>query len=101
MLLTLFFSLVYFFTIGHITAAAGFAAEVFPTRVRGTGSNIIAGTEWLGFVAAALAGPIMFANLGYAWTLIIWLVVCPVIAATCALGMRRVAPGTVLEEISR
>lgn len=100
-LLTLFFSLVYFFTIGHITAAAGFAAEVFPTRVRGTGSNIIAGMEWLGFVGAALAGPIMFAGLGYAWTLIVWLVICPVIAAACALGMRRVAPGTVLEEISR
>jgi MFS family permease len=100
-LLTLFFSLVYFFTIGHITAAAGFAAEVFPTRVRGTGANIIAGMEWLGFVAAALAGPIMFESLGYATTLIIWLCVCPLIAAACALGMRRVAPGAELEEISR
>jgi Sugar (and other) transporter len=100
-LLTLFFSLVYFFTIGHITAAAGFAAEVFPTRVRGTGANIIAGMEWLGFVGAALAGPVMFESLGYAGTLIIWLVVCPLIAAAAALGMRRVAPGSVLEEISR
>lgn len=100
-LLTLFFSLVYFFTIGHITAAAAFAAEVFPTRVRGTGTNIVAGAEWLGFVGAALAGPLMFAGIGYAWTLIVWLVLCPLIAAGCALGMRRVAPGTELEEISR
>ena len=75
--------------------------RVLPDPVRGTGADIIAGTEWLGFVGAALAGPIMFAGLGYAWTLTIWLVVCPVIAAACALGMRRVAPGTVLEEISR
>jgi len=100
-LLTVFYSMVYFFTIGHITAAAGFAAEVFPTRVRATGANLVAGMEWLGFVGAALAGPRMFAGIGYTWTLIIWLVICPLIAATCALGMRRVAPGTALEEIAR
>ena len=100
-LLTVFYSMVYFFTIGHITAAAGFAAEVFPTRVRATGANLVAGMEWVGFVAAALAGPRLFASIGYTWTLTIWLVVCPLIAAGCAMGMRRVVPGTTLEDIAR
>ncbi|NDK88798.1 MFS transporter [Gordonia desulfuricans] len=99
--LTIFYSMVYFFTLGHITAAAGFAAEVFPTRVRATGANLVAGMEWVGFVAAGLAGPRMFNGIGFAWTLTIWLVICPLIAAACALGMKRVAPGATLEEIAR
>ena len=99
-LLTLFYSMVYFFTIGHVTAAAGFAAEVFPTRVRGTGANIVAGMEWVGFFLAALLGPHMFAGLGYTTTLTIWLCVCPLVAAACALGMKRVAPDAVLEDIA-
>jgi MFS family permease len=99
-LLTLFYSLVYFFTIGHVTAAAGFAAEVFPTRVRGTGANIVAGMEWVGFFLAALFGPRMFAGLGYTTTLTIWLCVCPLVAAACALGMKRVKPDAVLEDIA-
>jgi len=98
-LLTLFYSLVYFFTLGHVTAAAGFAAEVFPTRVRGTGANIVAGMEWIGFFLAALFGPRMFAGLGYTTTLTIWLCICPLVAAACALGMKRVRPDAVLEDI--
>ncbi|MFC8178853.1 MFS transporter [Rhodococcus sp. NPDC057297] len=100
-LLTIFYSGVYFFTIGHITAAAGFAAEVFPTRVRATGANLVAGMEWVGFVAAALAGPRLFAGIGYTATLLIWLVICPLVAAACAMGMRRVAPGASLEAIAQ
>lgn len=99
--LTIGYSLIYFFIVGHITSAVGFASEVFPTRVRGTGANLLAGMEWIGFLGAALAGPRMFAAIGTPATLAIWLGLCPLLAASCAMGMRRVAPKTVLEDISQ
>ena len=99
--LTIGYALIYFFVVGHITSAVGFASEVFPTRVRGTGANLVAGLEWIGFLAAALAGPRMFAALGIPTTLAIWLFLCPLVAAGCALGMKRVPPGRVLEQIAR
>jgi len=98
--LTIGYSLVYFFVVGHITSAVGFASEVFPTRVRGTGANVLAGMEWMGFLGAAFAGPPMLSSLGVPTSLAIWLFVCPLIAAGCALGMRRVAPKATLEEIA-
>ena len=76
-------------------------AGPLPTRVRGTGANLVAGMEWIGFLAAALAGPRMFAALGIPTTLAIWLFLCPLVAAGCALGMKRVPPGRVLEQIAR
>jgi putative MFS transporter len=99
--LTIGYSLIYFFLAGHITAAVGYAAEIFPTRVRGTGANLVAGMEWFGFFCAALLGPYMFDAFGVPITLLIWLTICPLVAVACAAGMRRVRPGTVLEEIAR
>ena len=100
-LLTVFYSAFYFFTLGHVTSAVGFAAEVFPTRVRGTGSNLVAGSEWIGFMVAALTGPWLLANAGYSTTLTMWCVGAPLIGAVCALCMERVPPQKVLEDIRR
>lgn len=100
-LLTAFYALFYFFTLGHITSAVGFAAEVFPTRVRGTGSNLVAGSEWIGFVVAALTGPWLLHNAGYTTTLMLWCVVAPLIGALSAMAMKRIAPQAVLESIHR
>ena len=100
-LLTIFYALFYFFTIGHITAAVAFAAEVFPTRVRGTGTNLVAASEWAGFVLAGLTGPFLLNNVGYSFTLTLWCVISPLLAAVAALSMRRVAPGKLLEEVHR
>lgn len=99
--LTVGYSLIYFFLAGHITAAVGYAAEVFPTRVRGTGANLVAGMEWIGFFCAALFGPYLFDAIGVPTTLLIWLTICPLVAVGCAAGMRRIRPGTVLEDIAR
>jgi len=99
--LTIGYSLIYFFVVGHITSAVGFTAEVFPTRVRGTGANLVAGVEWIGFFCAALVGPHMLNSMGVSTSLLIWLFICPIIAAAAAMSMRRVAPRTVLEEIAR
>jgi MFS family permease len=100
-LLTVFYALFYFFTLGHITSGVGFAAEVFPTRVRGTGSNLVAGAEWTGFVVAALTGPWLLHTAGYTAALTTWCVVAPLVAAAAAMCMKRIAPQTVLEEIHR
>ncbi len=99
-LLTLFYSLFYFFCPGHIPSAVGFAAEVFPTRVRGTGANLVAGAEWLGFMVAAATGPWLLSTVGFTWTLLLWCVIPQLLAACCALGMKRIRPNTILEEIS-
>lgn len=99
--LTIGYSLIYFFLAGHVTAAVGFAAEIFPTRVRATGANLVAGMEWIGFMLAALFGPRMFSAFGIPATLIVWLVICPAAAAACALSMKRVPPGTVLEDVAQ
>lgn len=99
-LLTIFYGLFYFFTIGHITAAVAFAAEVFPTRVRDTGTNLVAASEWIGFVLAGLTGPFLLNHVGYSFTLTLWCVISPLVAAA-ALSMRRVAPGKLLEEVHR
>ncbi len=98
-LLTTFYALFYFFTIGHITAAVGFAAEVFPTRIRGTGSNLVAGSEWLGFMVAGSTGPWLLSHAGYATTLVLWCVAAPLMGAFAALCMKRIPPKVVLEEI--
>ncbi|MFX1689800.1 MFS transporter [Paraburkholderia sp. A2RI-6] len=100
-LLTVFYALFYFFTLGHITSAVGFAAEVYPTRVRGTGSNLVAGAEWTGFVIAAMTGPWLLHNAGYTTALMMWCVIGPLVAAVAAMCMKRIAPQTVLEEIHR
>jgi MFS family permease len=100
-LLTVFYALFYFFTLGHVTSAVGFAAEVFPTRVRGTGSNLVAGSEWIGFMVAALTGPWLLNHAGYTTTLTIWCVAAPLLAAVSAMSMKRIAPQTVLEQIHR
>lgn len=100
-LLTVFYALFYFFTLGHVTSAVGFAAEVYPTRVRGTGTNLVAGAEWTGFVVAALTGPWLLHNAGYTTALLAWCVIGPLIAAMSAMSMRRIAPKTVLEDIHR
>ena len=100
-LLTIFYGLFYFFTIGHITAAVAFPAEVFPTRVRGTGTNLVAASEWIGFVLAGLTGPFLLNHVGYSFTLTLWCVISPLVAAAAALSMRRVAPGKLLEEVHR
>lgn len=100
-LLTIFYALFYFFTLGHVTSAVGFASEVFPTRVRGTGSNLVAGSEWLGFMVAAITGPWLLHHAGYSVTLTMWCVAAPLIAAIAALSMVRVKPQTILEEIRR
>jgi len=99
-LLTAFYALFYFFTLGHITSAVGFAAEVFPTRVRGTGANLVAGSEWLGFVVAGLTGPWLLKNIGYSSTLLLWCVIAQLVAAAAAMCMQRVRPQTVLEAIA-
>ena len=98
--MTIFYGLFYFFTIGHITAAVAFAAEVFPTRVRDTGTNLVAASEWIGFVLAGLTGPFLLNHVGYSFTLTLWCVISPLVAAA-ALSMRRVAPGKLLEEVHR
>ena len=100
-LLTIFYALFYFFTLGHVTSAVGFASEVFPTRVRGTGSNLVAGSEWLGVMVAAITGPWLLHHAGYSVTLPMWCVAAPLIAAIAALSMVRVKPQTILEEIRR
>ncbi|WP_459697785.1 MFS transporter [Acidisoma sp. C75] len=100
-LLTIFYAGFYFFTIGHITSAVGFASEVFPTRVRGTGANLVAGSEWLGFMVAAMTGPWLLAHAGYSVTLMMWCVAAPIIGAICALSMKHVPPRRILEEIQR
>lgn len=99
--LTIGYSLIYFFVVGHITSAVGFASEVFPTRVRGSGANLLAGMEWAGFFAAALLGPRMLSWVGVPVSLAIWLFICPLIAAACAVSMRRVAPRAVLETVAQ
>lgn len=99
--LTIGYSLIYFFVVGHITSAVGFISEVFPTRVRGTGANLVGGMEWLGFLAAALVGPRMLTSMGVSTSLLVWLCICPFIATACVLGMRRVAPKTVLEDVAQ
>jgi hypothetical protein len=83
------------------TAAVAFAAEVFPTRVRGTGTNLVAASEWIGFVLAGLTGPFLLNHVGYSFTLTLWCVISPLVAAAAALSMRRVAPGKLLEEVHR
>ncbi len=100
-LLTIFYSAFYFFTLGHVTSAVGFAAEVFPTRVRGTGSNLVAGSEWIGFMVAALTGPWLLTNAGYSTTLMMWCVGAPLMSAVSALCMERVPPQKVLEDVRR
>jgi len=100
-LLTAFYAMFYFFTIGHITAAVGFAAEVFPTRVRGTGSNLVAGSEWIGFMVAGSTGPWLLSHTGYTVTLLLWCVAAPIAAAIAAMCMKRVPPQAVLESIRR
>ena len=100
-LLTIFYSAFYFFTLGHVTSAVGFAAEVFPTRVRGTGSNLVAGSEWIGFMVAALTGPWLLTHAGYSTTLMMWCVGAPLVGAVCALSMDRVPPQKVLEDVRR
>ena len=101
LLLTVFYAAFYFFTLGHITSAVGFAAEVFPTRVRGTGSNLVAGSEWIGFVVAALTGPWLLNHFGYTGTLMMWCVAAPLVGAVAAMLMARIAPQAVLESIHR
>lgn len=100
-LLTAFYAMFYFFTLGHVTSAVGLASEVFPTRVRGTGSNLVAGSEWIGFVVAAITGPWLLHHVGYTVTLVMWCVAAPLIAAFSAMCMKRIPPQTVLEQISR
>lgn len=100
-LLTIFYAGFYFFTIGHITSAAGFATEVFPTRVRGTGCNLVGAAEWFGFMVAAISGPWLLAHAGYSTTLTMWCVIAPLVAAFCALCMKSVPPQTILEEVHR
>lgn len=100
-LLTIFYAGFYFFTIGHITSAAGFATEVFPTRVRGSGCNLVGASEWFGFMVAAITGPWLLAHAGYSTTLVMWCVAAPIIAAVCALCMKHVPPQTILEHIHR
>ncbi len=99
LMLTVFYSLFYFFTLGHITSAVGFAAEVFPTRVRGTGANLVAGSEWVGFVVAAATGPWLLANAGFNGTLMIWCLIAEVAAAFFAMCIKRIPPNKVLEEV--
>lgn len=100
-LLTLFYAAFYFFTLGHITSAVGFASEVFPTRVRGTGANLVAGSEWLGFMIAAITGPWLLAHAGYSITLMLWCVAAPLVGAVCALCMKHVPPRKILEQVQR
>jgi len=99
LMLTVFYSLFYFFTLGHITSAIGFATEVFPTRVRGTGANLVAGSEWVGFIVAGATGPWLLANLGFTSTLMLWCLAAQVLAAGFALCVKRIPPNTVLEEV--
>lgn len=98
--ITVMYALFYCFSAGHIPSAVAYAAEVFPTRVRGTGTNLVAGTEWLAFAAAGLMGPILFNSIGYTGTLFFWLTVCELIAMVAILCCRRVAPNTELEDIA-
>ncbi|MCB8881102.1 MFS transporter [Acidisoma cellulosilytica] len=100
-LLTIFYAGFYFFTLGHVTSAAGFATEVFPTRVRGTGCNLVGASEWFGFMVAAITGPWLLSHAGYSATLVMWCVAAPLIAAVCALCMKHVPPRTILEHVHR
>lgn len=98
--ITIFYSLFYFFTIGHMGAAPGFALESFPTRVRGTGMSVFSAAVWVGFIAAALSGPPLFAAIGESGAVLVWAGVASFAAAAFALGMRRVVPGQELESVA-
>jgi MFS family permease len=100
-LLTTFYAMYYFFTLGHITSGVAFAAEVFPTRVRGTGANLVAGSEWAANMVGALTGPWLLHNAGYTVTLVMWCVAAPLVAAIFAMCMKRVPPQKDLAEIHR
>lgn len=98
--ITTCYSLFYFFTIGHMGAAPGFALESFPTRVRGTGMAVFTTAVWIGFIAAAFTGPMMFAAVGKDGAVLVWACIASLVAAACAACARGVTPGLELETIA-
>ena len=70
-------------------------------RIRCEISHAQRGSEWLGFMVAAITGPWLLHHAGYSITLTMWCVAAPLIAAVAALCMVRVAPQTILEAIHR
>ncbi|QSE86079.1 MFS transporter [Rhodococcus koreensis] len=97
--LTIGYSLFYFFGVAHISAAIGFVAESFPTRLRGSGTNFATAAQMIGFMFAGLTGPMLLNSVGVVASMWIWLVVFQLIAAFALLGMKRIRPGTELADV--
>lgn len=95
-----FYGLFYFFSIGQMGSAPGFVAEVFPTRVRGTGMALLVAAASGGFIIASATGPATLAAFGYSGALFLWCGLASFVAAAMALGARRIRPGLDLEAIS-
>ncbi|GMX60094.1 MFS transporter [Paenibacillus elgii] len=98
--IVIWYSIFYFFGVGSQGVNIAFSVEVFPTRVRGSGSSLVSGAAWLGFILAGLSGPIFFNRFGVSGAVFIWTCLLMVISLLCALGCKRVKPGASLEEIA-
>jgi MFS family permease len=98
--LAAFYGFYYFFSIGQMGSAPGFVAEVFPTRVRGTGMALLVAAASGGFIIASATGPATMATFGYGGALFLWCGLASFVAAAMALGTRRIRPGLDLEAIS-
>ncbi len=96
----LWFGVVAAFFYGVSAVLWAFAAELFPTRARATGTSLMLAAMLVGFATYPLVVPWLVNELGWSWALTLTVVPSLAAAALAAVCVDNIRSGLELEEIS-